>query len=167
MDKFHCLRQLSPVPVIAILPFISCILRVSRAMVPRANSTMLRTVHNDSDAQAEAASAQRKAQARRSQVRKAQIQHRQRKANYTKQLEMDIAKLGEMVERTENDCHKLRSENESMRHRLLANSSRPHHHISSSELQQLLDPTMFTTTSSLPAPPLSTTPYYLSACPDS
>ncbi|KAI1640321.1 hypothetical protein F4809DRAFT_637720 [Biscogniauxia mediterranea] len=103
-------------------------------------------IHDDSGAQAEA-SAQSKAQARRSQVRKAQIQHRQRKANYTKQLEMDNAKLREMIEQTENACHKLRSENESIRHRL-ANSSRPHH--ISSDLQQL-DPTLFTT-SSLPAP---------------
>ncbi|KAI0594298.1 hypothetical protein F4775DRAFT_434578 [Biscogniauxia sp. FL1348] len=103
-------------------------------------------IHDDNGARAEA-SAQSKAQARRTQVRKAQIQHRQRKANYTKQLEMDIAKLREMIEQTENDCHMLQSENESIRHRL-ANSTGAYN--TSSDLEQL-DPAMFTT-SSLPVP---------------
>ncbi|KAI5923233.1 hypothetical protein F4810DRAFT_212459 [Camillea tinctor] len=99
-----------------------------------------------SSAQAEA-SAQSKAQARRTQVRKAQIQHRQRKANYTKQLEMDIAKFREMIEQTEDDCHKLRSENESIRRRLTDNA---HPQPLSSGLQQT-DPTAFAN-SPLPGP---------------
>ncbi|KAI1766166.1 hypothetical protein GGR53DRAFT_487110 [Hypoxylon sp. FL1150] len=62
---------------------------------------------------------QAKSQARRAQVRKAQIQHRQRKANYTKQLEMDVAELRELIERAEHDGLVLRSENEAIRRRLL------------------------------------------------
>ena len=59
-----------------------------------------------------------KAQARRAQVRKAQIQHRQRKANYTKQLEMDIAKLRDDITRTEGESTALRDENDEIRKRL-------------------------------------------------
>lgn len=59
-----------------------------------------------------------KAQARRAQVRKAQIQHRQRKANYTKQLEMDIAKLRDGIARVEGEGAVLRSENNTIRQRL-------------------------------------------------
>ncbi|KAI8965814.1 hypothetical protein F5Y11DRAFT_311493 [Daldinia sp. FL1419] len=64
-------------------------------------------------------SAQAKALARRQQVRKAQKQHRQRKVNYTKQLEMDIAKLRDLIEQTERDSLVLRGENEVIRRRLL------------------------------------------------
>lgn len=56
-----------------------------------------------------------KAQARRAQVRRAQIQHRQRKANYTKELEMDIARLRELIEQTEAASRGLRTENAVLR----------------------------------------------------
>jgi hypothetical protein len=56
-----------------------------------------------------------KAQARRAQVRRAQIQHRQRKANYTKELEMDIARLRDMIEQAETASRGLRAENAAMR----------------------------------------------------
>ncbi|KAI1499143.1 hypothetical protein F5X99DRAFT_411308 [Biscogniauxia marginata] len=82
-------------------------------------------VRDEDDEQAEM-TAQHKAQLRRSQVRKAQIQHRQRKANYTKKLEMDISKLREQIEETENDCVVLRNENEVIRQRL-SHSSSFHH----------------------------------------
>ncbi|KAF7535154.1 hypothetical protein G7054_g5596 [Neopestalotiopsis clavispora] len=62
--------------------------------------------------------AKSRAQARRAQVRKAQKQHRQRKANYTKELEMDIARLRDMIEQTETDANALRAENEAMRKHL-------------------------------------------------
>ncbi|KAI1083023.1 hypothetical protein F5B20DRAFT_528273 [Whalleya microplaca] len=62
--------------------------------------------------------------ARRSQVRKAQVRHRQRKANYTKQLEMDIAKLRELIEDAERAGAALRGENEVFRLRL-ARAPRP------------------------------------------
>lgn len=56
-----------------------------------------------------------KAQLRRAQVRKAQTQHRQRKANYVKQLEMDIARIRDMIEETERDTKALLDENKAMR----------------------------------------------------
>ncbi|XDG06807.1 hypothetical protein ABKA04_006422 [Annulohypoxylon sp. FPYF3050] len=59
-----------------------------------------------------------KAKARRAQVRKAQIQHRERKANYTKQLEMDVVRLRDLIEQTERQSAVLRTENETIRHRL-------------------------------------------------
>ncbi|KAH9996944.1 hypothetical protein F4779DRAFT_183000 [Xylariaceae sp. FL0662B] len=69
--------------------------------------------------------------ARRAQVRKAQVRHRQRKANYTKQLEMDIAKLRDLIEQAERESAALRGQNEAFRHRLTthaASSSAVHHH---------------------------------------
>ncbi|KAI2467226.1 hypothetical protein F4781DRAFT_322377 [Annulohypoxylon bovei var. microspora] len=59
-----------------------------------------------------------KGKARRAQVRKAQIQHRERKANYTKQLEMDVARLRDLIEQTERQSLTLRTENEAIRRRL-------------------------------------------------
>ncbi|RYP28604.1 hypothetical protein DL767_007145 [Monosporascus sp. MG133] len=59
-----------------------------------------------------------KAQARRAQVRRAQIQHRQRKANYTKQLEMDAARLRDQIARAEGERAALRGENDTIRRRL-------------------------------------------------
>jgi hypothetical protein len=56
-----------------------------------------------------------KAQVRRAQVRKAQIEHRQRKANYVKQLEMDISQLRELITQAQRDTHTLKSENGDMR----------------------------------------------------
>ncbi|OTA99560.1 hypothetical protein M426DRAFT_16318 [Hypoxylon sp. CI-4A] len=62
--------------------------------------------------------AQAKAQARRAQVRKAQIQHRQRKANYTKQLEMDVARLRDLIEQAGQETMLLRSQNDFIRQHL-------------------------------------------------
>lgn len=57
---------------------------------------------------------------RREQVRKAQIQHRARKANYTKQLEADIAAIREQIEDVERDRRTLRLENQAIRAQLSA-----------------------------------------------
>ncbi|KAI1846733.1 hypothetical protein JX266_007306 [Neoarthrinium moseri] len=67
--------------------------------------------------QADDAAARAKAH-RRAQVRKAQLQHRQRKANYTKELEMDIARLREQIDQTETESRALRTENDAIRKRL-------------------------------------------------
>ncbi|KAI0890411.1 uncharacterized protein GGS22DRAFT_150834 [Annulohypoxylon maeteangense] len=64
-----------------------------------------------------------KSKARRAQVRKAQIQHRERKANYTKQLEMDVVRLRDLIEQTEHQSSALRTENEAIRHRLSLGSA--------------------------------------------
>ncbi|KJK78870.1 hypothetical protein H634G_05684, partial [Metarhizium anisopliae BRIP 53293] len=48
-----------------------------------------------------------KAQLRRAQVRRAQIQHRQRKANYIKQLEIDVSELRDLVSLTEKETAAL------------------------------------------------------------
>ncbi|KAH6634409.1 hypothetical protein B0J18DRAFT_406065 [Chaetomium sp. MPI-SDFR-AT-0129] len=74
---------------------------------------------NATPADADAALAKDKAQARRAQVRKAQIQHRQRKANYVKQLEMDVARIRETIEAAERDTRALLDENKAMRIRIL------------------------------------------------
>ncbi|EAQ93301.1 hypothetical protein CHGG_01536 [Chaetomium globosum CBS 148.51] len=60
-----------------------------------------------------------KTQARRAQVRKAQVQHRQRKANYVKQLEMDVARIREMIEAAEQETKSLLDENKAMRAQIL------------------------------------------------
>ncbi|KAI0512544.1 hypothetical protein F5B22DRAFT_648648 [Xylaria bambusicola] len=52
-----------------------------------------------------------KAKARRQQVRNAQRQHRQRKANYTKQLEKDVTKLRDDIARVEEELEALRRQN--------------------------------------------------------
>ncbi|KAH8675397.1 hypothetical protein BX600DRAFT_534868 [Xylariales sp. PMI_506] len=62
--------------------------------------------------------AQTKAQQRRAQVRKAQIQHRQRKANYTKELEMDITRLRDMIEQAEKDGRLLKTESDALRRQI-------------------------------------------------
>jgi len=61
-----------------------------------------------------------KAQARRAQVRRAQIQHRQRKADYTKHLEMESAKYRDLVDQTQRETYALETENEKMRQMLIA-----------------------------------------------
>lgn len=71
-----------------------------------------------SDGNEQGLSAKDKAQVRRAQVRKAQIQHRQRKANYIKQLEMDVSKLRDMISGAEQDARILQMENETIRLRL-------------------------------------------------
>lgn len=56
-----------------------------------------------------------KTQLRRAQVRKAQTQHRQRKANYVKQLEMDVARIRDMTEAAQRDTQALLDENKAIR----------------------------------------------------
>jgi len=63
-------------------------------------------------------SAKDKAQIRRQQVRRAQIQHRQRKANYVKQLELDVVRVRDLIADTERQTAVLRRENGAMRTRL-------------------------------------------------
>jgi hypothetical protein len=55
---------------------------------------------------------------RRQQVRKAQLQHRQRKANYTKQLEMDVTKLRDDIAKVEQEMEALKNQNDVIRSRL-------------------------------------------------
>ncbi|GAB1310413.1 DNA independent RNA polymerase I transcription factor [Madurella fahalii] len=59
-----------------------------------------------------------KAQLRRAQVRRAQLQHRQRKANYVKQLEMDIAHIRDMIDTTQRETQTLLAENKALRARV-------------------------------------------------
>ncbi|KAK0632016.1 hypothetical protein B0T14DRAFT_559746 [Immersiella caudata] len=59
-----------------------------------------------------------KAQLRRAQVRKAQIQHRQRKANYVKQLEIDVAHIRDLIADAQRDAKALRKENNAMKAQL-------------------------------------------------
>lgn len=51
---------------------------------------------------------------RRMQVRRAQIQHRQRKANRLKQLELDVCQLRDLIAVAEHDSQKLRRQNSDM-----------------------------------------------------
>ncbi|KAJ4297156.1 hypothetical protein N0V88_004074 [Collariella sp. IMI 366227] len=67
---------------------------------------------------AETGTSQDKAQHRRAQVRKAQIQHRQRKVNYVKQLEADIAEVRAMIEAAEKETQVLMVENRSIKEKL-------------------------------------------------
>ena len=61
-----------------------------------------------------------RAQARRAQVRRAQIQHRQRKANYIKQLELDVSQLRDLVTVTEKETTQLAVENAKIREMIIA-----------------------------------------------
>ncbi|OLN88576.1 hypothetical protein CCHL11_01678 [Colletotrichum chlorophyti] len=61
-----------------------------------------------------------KAKLRRQQVRKAQIQHRTRKTNYTKQLELDISRLRDMIAAAEKEVQVFRHQNEGMKGALRA-----------------------------------------------
>ncbi|KAK4659105.1 hypothetical protein QC762_107308 [Podospora pseudocomata] len=56
-----------------------------------------------------------KAAHRRAQVRRAQIQHRQRKANYVKELEQEVAKIRKQIEDVDKERRVLRVENEGMK----------------------------------------------------
>ncbi|KUI53952.1 bZIP transcription factor 17 [Cytospora mali] len=60
---------------------------------------------------------------RRAQVRKAQVQHRQRKANYVKQLEANIAGIRDKIADAEGQSRVLASENEAMRAQLSGSAS--------------------------------------------
>ncbi|KAK6948164.1 hypothetical protein Daesc_009928 [Daldinia eschscholtzii] len=98
-------------------------------------------------------SAQAKALARRQQVRKAQKQHRQRKVNYTRELEMDVARLRDLIEQTERETFAIRSENETIRRKLLGKTAPAPAPAPALSLHPgLLPPALMygTTTSSLP-----------------
>ncbi|KAI8676850.1 hypothetical protein LRP88_10133 [Fusarium phalaenopsidis] len=60
-------------------------------------------------------SASEKAKVRRAQVRRAQIQHRQRKAEYQKELELDITHYRELISLTEFEAGELRRQNDEIR----------------------------------------------------
>jgi hypothetical protein len=62
---------------------------------------------------------------RRAQVRKAQVQHRQRKANYVKQLEDRIAGIRDEIAQAEGQRQVLRGENEAIRARLSGSAAPP------------------------------------------
>ncbi|KLU87733.1 hypothetical protein MAPG_06726 [Magnaporthiopsis poae ATCC 64411] len=64
--------------------------------------------------------ARRKAQARRAQVRRAQVQHRKRKADYTKQLETEIADYRNLIADVGVECALLKGENDAARALLAA-----------------------------------------------
>ena len=66
---------------------------------------------------------QDKAKARRAQVRTAQIEHRQRKANYVKQLEIDVARIRDMIAATQMESRLLLAENDAMRSQLFEGES--------------------------------------------
>jgi len=59
-----------------------------------------------------------KAQLRRAQVRKAQIQHRQRKADYIKQLEVDVARIRDLIADAQREAQNLKRENDTMKSQL-------------------------------------------------
>ncbi|KAK6452472.1 hypothetical protein FP744_10008723 [Trichoderma asperellum] len=61
------------------------------------------------------ADAKDRAQLRRAQVRKAQIQHRQRKANYVKQLELDVSQLRDLITQAQQETSQMRMENDGIR----------------------------------------------------
>ncbi|KAK0748203.1 hypothetical protein B0T21DRAFT_356065 [Apiosordaria backusii] len=63
-----------------------------------------------------------KAAQRRAQVRRAQIQHRQRKANYVKELEQEVAKIRKQIDDVDKERRVLRVENDSMRAELRASA---------------------------------------------
>ena len=62
--------------------------------------------------------AKEKAQVRRAQVRRAQIQHRKRKADYMRQLELDIDMLRDLITTTEQDMKNIQKDNEDIRMQL-------------------------------------------------
>jgi hypothetical protein len=70
-------------------------------------------------------SPQDKAKARRAQVRRAQIEHRQRKANYVKQLEIDVARIRDMIAASQMETRLLQAENDAIRSRLVAGAVPP------------------------------------------
>lgn len=59
-----------------------------------------------------------KAQSRRAQVRSAQIRHRQRKANYIKQLESETNQYRDLITEAKKETSALKDENEAIKSRL-------------------------------------------------
>lgn len=87
-----------------------------------ANIALQLKAHGGDEAQT-GPSAEAKAKERRQQVRKAQRQHRQRKANYTKQLEMDVTKLRDDIAKVELEIENLKGQNDTIRCQLAAPTS--------------------------------------------
>jgi hypothetical protein len=85
---------------------------------------------------------QDKAKARRAQVRKAQIEHRQRKANYVKQLEIDVARIRDMITAAQMETCRLQAENHAIRSRIAGAAALP---------SQLLPPDQDMIAGALPA----------------
>ncbi|KAL7901318.1 hypothetical protein HDV64DRAFT_177189 [Trichoderma sp. TUCIM 5745] len=89
----------------------------SRSRVQRRKKMMmdaeLRLGHADEHAGKD--DAKDRAQLRRAQVRKAQIQHRQRKANYVKQLELDVSQLRDLITQAQQETLQMRRENDGIR----------------------------------------------------
>ena len=79
-----------------------------------------RTLAPESDGRSprQAQSSSEKAKLRRAQVRRAQIQHRQRKAEYVKQLELDASHYRELISFIESETKALRNQNEGMKTQL-------------------------------------------------
>lgn len=90
---------------------------------PTTTSSPDRDGGSSSSSKTAAMTAQEKAKARRAQVRKAQIEHRQRKANYVKQLEMDIARIRDLIATAQMESRVIQSGNEAMRSRLAPGSA--------------------------------------------
>jgi len=51
-------------------------------------------------------------------VRKAQKQHRQRKADYIKELEIDVASIRDLIAQAQQETHRLKLENDAMKARI-------------------------------------------------
>ncbi|KID90337.1 alanine racemase [Metarhizium guizhouense ARSEF 977] len=83
----------------------------SAATTPEGAAAAADTSKASADAAEQPKSDKDKAQLRRAQVRRAQIQHRQRKANYIKQLEIDVSELRDLVSLTEKETAALFKEN--------------------------------------------------------
>lgn len=111
-----------------LLEYIIGVLRTLCFILPRPSSTRFHPplqMHHKAKVRSKAggagdagsadASSPSKAQLRRTQVRRAQVQHRQRKANYVKQLEMDIARMRDMIEATQRETETLLAENKDLR----------------------------------------------------
>ena len=84
----------------------------------QANTTTLAPESSGRSPDKQQENATAKAKARRAQVRRAQIQHRQRKAEYVKQLELDVSHFRELISLTEIESEGFRNENAAMKAKL-------------------------------------------------
>jgi hypothetical protein len=75
-------------------------------------------IAKEQDGSSSAQTSQEKAKARRAQVRRAQVEHRQRKANYVKQLEIDVARIRDMINAAQMETRVLQAENDAIRAKL-------------------------------------------------
>lgn len=87
---------------------------ILRAM-HRRTKTRITAERRQDDEPPSAAAPSNKNQRRRAQVRRAQIQHRQRKANYVKQLEMDVVAIRDMIAAAQRETQALLAENQALR----------------------------------------------------